>query len=192
MDHIIQNTFGFAAEKYIQDWMHYKGFDSLPDIVMDFLEDPWRLQDQTSYKKDGTTHELQQATISKVRVLVMWIKDWIQKNHHMFFPKVGYINISKQNFDLWHVNHALQPQETPYFSRMKSPTKSPTGSASTVTHGSHLSSASYVSLKDFKKRTKRDTSSFDAFKDEQYYDVFHHGFTATARVQGLANICDPM
>ena len=33
-------------------------------------------------------------------------------------------------------------------------TKSPTGSASTVTHGTHLTSASYVGLQNFKKGTK--------------------------------------
>ena len=73
---------------------------------------------------------------------------------------------------------------------MKSTTKSPTGPASTATHGTHISSVSYVSLQNFKKGTERDPSTFDAFKDECYYDVFHHGFAATARAQGLTNICD--
>ena len=45
IDHVIQNTFGFGEEKYksIEDWMHYKDFDSFPDIVLEFLENPWRL-----------------------------------------------------------------------------------------------------------------------------------------------------
>ena len=81
----------------------------------------------------------------------MW---WKQNNHHMLFPKAGYINISKQDFNLQLVNHTLQPQQTPYFSPMKSPTKSPTGSASTVTHGAHVSSASCVSLQTSRKVPK--------------------------------------
>ena len=42
MNHIIQNTSGFAEEKYktIEDHMQFNGFESLPVIVMEFLEDP--------------------------------------------------------------------------------------------------------------------------------------------------------
>ena len=113
MDHLIPKTFGFAEEKYktIEDWMYYKWFYSLPGIVMEFLEVPWLLQDQTCYKKDGYIHELQQATISQVSVRVMWVKDWMQNNLHILFPQVGYINTSKQDLDFWCVNHALQWQE---------------------------------------------------------------------------------
>ena len=56
---------------------------------------------------------------------------------------------------------------------MKSSTKSHAGTASTVTHGTHISSASYVSLQNFMKVTKRDPSTLDAFKDGCYYDGFH-------------------
>ena len=42
MDHVIKNTFGFGDDKYetSEDWMHYKGFDSFPDIFLQFLKDP--------------------------------------------------------------------------------------------------------------------------------------------------------
>ena len=69
--------------------------------------------------------------------------------------------------------------------------KSPTSTASPATHAPSLSSQSYLSLQKFKKGIKRDPSTFDTLKDERYDDVFHHGFTTTARAQGLSNICDP-
>ena len=77
MDHVIQNAFGFEEVKYktIEDWMHYKGLDSFPDVVLEFLKNAWRLQDQTLFKKDGTTHEIQQATTSKIWVLILWVND---------------------------------------------------------------------------------------------------------------------
>ena len=70
--HVVKTTFGFGDEKLqvIKDWVHYKGLSSFPDIVLEFLHDPGKIQDHTSNKKNGTTHDIHIATI---KILIAWL-----------------------------------------------------------------------------------------------------------------------
>ena len=50
---------------------------------------------------------------------------------------------------------------------------------------------SYITLTNFKKGIKRDTSAYPTFKNERYYNPFIRHFKATAKAQGLNNLMDP-
>ena len=62
--HVVKATFGVGDDKLqvIQDWMNYKGFSSFPEIVLESLHVPGKIQNHTSYKNSGATHDIHQDT----------------------------------------------------------------------------------------------------------------------------------
>ena len=45
----------------------------------------------------------------------------MQNKTGVIFPRVGYLNITREELDSWQTESALQPQESTYFFPMKSP-----------------------------------------------------------------------
>ena len=85
-------------------------------------------------KNNGATHDIHIATLSKSTMIIMWAKEWMQNHTGVIFPRIGYLNITREEFDLGQAASALQPQGT-YFS----PVKSPTSTASLTTHATRTS-----------------------------------------------------
>ena len=81
--------------------MHYKAFDSLSDIVLEFSRIPGDNKTRHHTKMRAPHMTLKQATIVNQRL-----------EAEQLLPKAGYINISIQDFDSCHVDYALQAPET--------------------------------------------------------------------------------
>ena len=144
--------------------------------------DGWTNMSHTSTQRGQTF--LPRHVASNLSLLSHWDREFTS-NHQIPTP-VASVNLTTEEFQQWKIN----PEVGQTIMDFNTPKK--TSSFKTPSTGSSLmSNESYQELMAFKKAAKRDISAFEILKDEKYYDVFHRSFKATARTQGLSDVCDP-
>ena len=192
LQHVFQKTLKLInPDQFDQlcQWMEYKQFFIMEDILDTFHTDPDKLDIKgpvTEYKWKGKMNHISPNVAQKVKSFVEWMKyeeGFPELNDDFLFTltRERYINFRKQQIKneplstLPPSHHESQQHMTSSPSDLKQPTQS----------------ESKIGLNNFKKGTKRDTSVYPIFKNDKYYDTFQRSFLANLKAKDLYNVADP-
>ena len=192
LQHVFQKTLKLInPDQFDQlcQWMEYKQFFIMEDILDTFHTDPDKLDIKgpvTEYKWKGKMNHISPNVAQKVKSFVEWMKyeeGFPELNDDFLFTltRERFINFRKQQIKneplstLPPSHHESQQHRTSSPSELKQPTQS----------------ESKIALNNFKKGTKRDASVYPIFKNDKYYDTFQRSFLANLKAQDLYDVADP-
>ena len=192
LQHVFQKTLKLInPDQFDQlcQWMEYKQFFIMEDILDTFHTDPDKLDIKgpvTEYKWKGKMNHISPNVAQKVKSFVEWMKyeeGFPELNDDFLFTltRERFINFRKQQIKneplstLPPSHHESQQHMTSSPSELKQPTQS----------------ESKIALNNFKKGTKRDASVYPIFKNDKYYDTFQRSFLANLKAQDLYDVADP-
>ena len=192
LQHVFQKTLKLInPDQFDQlcQWMEYKQFFIMEDILDTFHTDPDKLDIKgpvTEYKWQGKMNHISPNVAQKVKSFVEWMKyeeGFPELNDDFLFTltRERFINFRKQQIKneplstLPPSHHESQQHMTSSPSELKQPTQS----------------ESKIALNNFKKGTKRDASVYPIFKNDKYYDTFQRSFLANLEAQDLYDVADP-
>ena len=156
----------------LNDWMGHRGIPNVHEVIEQNLRKPHALEDNQS------------NVMISLPLMISYIKHRRYSTKGKNFGPFYYIQIDPQDYDEW----CSTPSEKEIHFQTPSKLGSPTTLRSTV---SSEASESYITITNFKKGIKRDTSGYPIFKNERYYNTFIRHFNATAKAQGLNSLMDP-
>ena len=192
LQHVFQKTLKLInPDQFDQlcQWMEYKQFFIMEDILDTFHTDPDKLDIKgpvTEYKWKGKMNHISPNVAQKVKSFVEWMKyeeGFPELNDDFLFTltRERFINFRKQQIKnqplstLPPSHHESQQHMTSSPSELQQPTQS----------------ESKIALNNFKKGTKRDASVYPIFKNDKYYDTFQRSFLANLKAQDLYDVADP-
>ena len=170
-------------------WMEYKQFFIMEDILDTFHTDPDKLDIKgpvTEYKWKGKMNHISPNVAQKVKSFVEWMKyeeGFPEFNDDFLFTltRERYINFRKQQIK----NQPLSTLPPSHHESQQHMTRSPSELKQ------QTQSESKIALNNFKKGTKRDASVYPIFKNDKYYDTFQRSFLANLKAQDLYDVADP-
>ena len=117
-------------------------------------------------------------------LMITYIRHRRYSTKGKYFGPFYYIQIDPKDYDELHTT----PHEEEIHFQTPSKLVSPTTPRSNV---SSDASETYITITNFKKGIKRDTSAYPIFKNERYYNTFIRHFKAADKAQGLNSLIDP-
>ena len=164
--------------------MKHRGIPNVHEIIVQNFCNPHELKDDLQFIRESKTCYIQANVMVSLSLMTTYIKHlrYLTKAKH--FGPFYYIQIDPQDNYEWCIS---TPEEEIHFQ-----TPSKFGSPATPrSMATSEASESYITLTNFKKGIKRDTSAYPIFKNERYYNTFICHFKATAKAQGLSTLMDP-
>ena len=170
-------------------WMEYKQFSTMEDILDTFHTDPDKLDIKgpiTEYKWKGKLNHISPNVAQKVKSFVEWMKyeeGFPELNDDFLFTltRERFMNFRKQQIK----NQPLSTLPPSHYESQQHMTSSPSELKQPP------QSESKIALNNFKKGTKRDASVYPIFKNDKYYDTFQRSFLANLKAQDLYDVADP-
>ena len=168
----------------LNDWMKHRRIPNVHEIITQNFQEPHALQDDLQFIREDKPCYIQSNVKVSLSLVITYIKHLWYSGKATYFGPFYYIQIDPQDYDEWHIT---PPEDEVHFQ-----TLSKLGSPATPqSMANSQASESYITLTNFKKGIKRDTSAYPIFKNERYYNTFIHHFKATAKAQGLNTLMDP-
>ena len=185
-NHLLFEVLRLTSEQVqdLNDWMKHRGFPNVHEIIVQNFRNPHELKDDLQFIRESKTYYIQANVMVSLSLMTTYIKHlrYLAKAKH--FGSFYYIQIDPQDYDEWHIS---TPEEKIHFQ-----TPSKFGSPATPrSMATSEASEFYITLTNFKKGIKRNTSAYPIFKNERYYNTFIRHFKATAKAQGLSTLMDP-
>ena len=168
----------------LNDWMKHRGIPNVHEIIVQNFRNPHELKNDLQFIRDDQSCYIQSNVMVSLSLMTIYTKHlrYLAKAKH--FGPFYYIQIDPQDYDEWCIE---TPEEEIHFQ-----TPSKLGSPATPrSMATSQTSESYITLNNFKKGIKRDSSAYPIFKNERYYNTFIRHFKATAKAQGLSTLMDP-
>ena len=168
----------------LNDWMKHRGIPNVHEIVVQNFRNPEALQDDLQFIRESKPCYIQSNVMVSLSLVTTYIKHLLYSAKAKYFGPFNYIQIDPQDYDEWRIT---PPEEEVHFQ-----TPSKLGSPATPrSMATSEASEFYITLTNFKKGIKRDSSAYPIFKNERYYNTFIRHFKATAKAQGLSTLMDP-
>ena len=185
-NHLLYKVLRLTSDQ-VQDlngWMEHQGIPNVHEVIAQNFRKPHALEDNLKFITQGKICYMQSNVMISLSLMITYIKHRRYSTKGKYFGPFYYIQIDPQDYDEW---RTTPPEEEIHF---QTPSKlgSPTTPRSNV---SSEASESYITLTNFKKGIKRDSSAYPIFKNERYYNTFIRHFKATAKAQGLNSLMDP-
>ena len=185
-NHLLFKVLRLTSEQVqdLNDWMKHRGIPNVHEIIVQNFCNPHELKNDLQFIRDDQSCYIQSNVMVSLSLMTIYIKHlrYLVKAKH--FGPFYYIQIDPQDYDEWRIE---TPEEDIHFQ-----THSKLGSPATPrSMATSQTSESYITLNNFKKGIKRDSSAYPIFKNERYYNTFIRHFKATAKAQGLSTLMDP-
>ena len=164
--------------------MKQRGIPNVHEIIAQNFRNPHALQDDLQFIRESKPCYIQSNVMVSLSLVITYIKHLQYSAKAKYFGPFYYIQIDPQDYDEWRIT---PPEEEVHFQ-----THSKLGSPATArSMATSEASESYITLTNFKKGIKMDTSAYPIFKNERYYNTFIRHFNTTAKAQGLSTLMDP-
>ena len=188
--HIVNKEMGIQNEKKMQSfkqWMSYRGFEKFTDMCNAFSYMLDNIHDHSEHKFDGLRHALNFGTMNKLRLIIRWMFTSITDSTLKLYAE-DLLALTIEQLDNFRQEDMISMARGP-----KYPLPCPTTPMTTFIGHTKGTTASepQISLKNFKKGTKRDASAFPIFKNDLYHHTLQRSFLATIKAQGLSDVVDP-
>ena len=185
-NHLLFKVLRLTSEQVqdLNDWMKHRGIPNVHEVIAQNFRKPHALEDDLQFIREDKPCYIQSNVMISLSLMITYIKHLRYSAKTEYFGPFYYIQIDPQDYDEW---RTTPPEEEVHFQ-----TPSKLGSPATPrSMATSVASESYITLSNFKKGIKMDTSAYPIFKNERYYNTFIRHFKATAKAQGLNSLMDP-